>query len=275
MFIDKPGVTQFIEESELYSDISDEERECLSSIKQWLAKNPKINARQDDISLLYFIRGCNFNLEKIKEKIQRFYKMRTERVEWFANRDPFLKEIQELLEIGVFLPLAEKDVHNRKVFVIRTAAHNPKIHTQNNVFKVGKMILDLALEMDPEISRHGLAAIFDMKGVTLGHALQLTPTIIKRSVESWQIYPCKPKVLEFINVPAHVNITLNVFRMFMSPKMKSRIIVRKGTSEIKTKLPVELGGQGESYITLTKYWKDNVERHAQFFIKDDMFKTIL
>lgn len=45
--------------------------------------------------------------------------MRLERVEWFANRDPFRPEIQELLDLGVFLPLKEKDDQNRQVFIIR------------------------------------------------------------------------------------------------------------------------------------------------------------
>ena len=53
------------------------------------------------------------------------------------------------------------------------------------------MVLDLLLTLDGSISNDGIVAIFDMNGVTLGHALQLTPTVIKRSVESWQLYPCK------------------------------------------------------------------------------------
>lgn len=83
--------------------------------------------------------------------------MRMERVEWFGNRDPFSPEIEELFDLGVFLPLKEKDNQNRQVFIIRkcsylifiienvtpflfrllgTAVHDPKIHTQNNVLKV-------------------------------------------------------------------------------------------------------------------------------------------
>ena len=106
--------------------------------------------------------------------------MRAERVEWFEKRDPFLPEILELLELGVFLPLRIKDSENRQVVIIRTAVHNPKLHKQNDVLKVSKMVLDLLIDMYEEISIYGIRAIFDMKGVGLGHALQMTPTIIKR-----------------------------------------------------------------------------------------------
>lgn len=65
-----------------------------------------------------------------------FYKMRAERIEWFAKRDPFATEIQELLDIGVFLPLKEKDENGCQIFVIRTGVHSTKKHQQNDVLKV-------------------------------------------------------------------------------------------------------------------------------------------
>lgn len=106
--------------------------------------------------------------------------MRRERIEWFENRDPFAPEIDELLDIGVFLPLKTYDNDNRLVVVIRTAAHNPKKHKQNDIFKVGKMILDYVLHTDESPSLYGVTAIFDMAGVQWGHATMLPPTLVKR-----------------------------------------------------------------------------------------------
>lgn len=42
------------------------------------------------------------------------------------------------------------------------------------------MLLDLVLHSDETISVYGVVAIFDMTGVTLGHALQLPPKLIRR-----------------------------------------------------------------------------------------------
>lgn len=66
--------------------------------------------------------------------------MRAERIEWFTNRNPFEPEIQELLEIGVFLPLKEKDPSGCQLFIIRTGAHSAKKHQQNDVLKVSDRI---------------------------------------------------------------------------------------------------------------------------------------
>jgi hypothetical protein len=89
-----------------------------------------------------------------------YYKQRAERVEWFTFRDPYSSEISELLAIGVFLPLKQKDAENRQIVIIRTAAHNPSKHKQNDVFKVGRMILDYLVASDELLSVHGIRAIF-------------------------------------------------------------------------------------------------------------------
>lgn len=55
--------------------------------------------------------------------------------------------------------------------------------------QVMKMVLDVILYLDETISIYGTVAIFDMKGVTWRHGLQMTPTIISRQLKS--IYDCK------------------------------------------------------------------------------------
>lgn len=42
------------------------------------------------------------------------------------------------------------------------------------------MVLDVAIYLDESISVYGAVAIFDMKGVSWLHALQMTPTVVKR-----------------------------------------------------------------------------------------------
>lgn len=67
--------------------------------------------------------------------------MRAERIEWFADRNPLRPEIQELLDLGLFLPLGSKDVNNYQVFIIRTGVHDTHKHEQNDVLKVRSLTL--------------------------------------------------------------------------------------------------------------------------------------
>ncbi|XP_035794957.1 retinol-binding protein pinta-like [Anopheles albimanus] len=240
----------------------------IATIERWLAEqHPSARILRESRLILYFLRTTKYNIDKTKNKLHHFLKTREKLTEWFSDRDPVRPELQELLDIGVFLPLLEKDKLNRQVVIIRTSAHDPKRHKQDNVFKVDKMILDLLLHLDDMVSVYGVVAIFDMRGVTLGHALQLPPSMIKKSVESWENYPCKPKLLEFVNVPLHVNVVLNVFRSFMSAKMKERVVISKkgSTMEQLVNLPRELGGTGGTYPELASHWKKVVLANAPFY----------
>ncbi|XP_001845080.2 retinol-binding protein pinta [Culex quinquefasciatus] len=247
--------------------------ESVAEVQRWAEQN-NVRMHRDVRIIIYFLRTTKYDLGKTKNKIQKYYTIRSARTEWFQNRDPFLPEMQELLDIGVFLPLRQKDTQNRQVVIIRTAAHSPKYHTQDNVFKLDKMVLDLLLHLDETISVYGIVAIFDMKNVTLGHALQLNPSLIKRTVESWENYPCRPQVLEFVNAPVHVNFVLNVFRSFMSEKMKSRVKISK--HEIKmaefVNLPSDLGGTGESYAELALHWKRKVQEYAAWYAETEQYQ---
>lgn len=205
--------------------------------------------------------------------------MRAERPEWFSNRDPTSDKVQEILRLGCFLPLTEKDDENRLVVIIRTAAHDPRKHSQNDVFKVCKMLLDLVLHQDESVSIYGVSAIFDMHKVQLGHALQLNPPLIKRSVQSWENYSCRPKRLEFVNSPIHVNVVLNIFRSFMSAKMKSRLTINKGPpvqhAIPKHVLPKDLGGTGPSYAELADHWQKKAVENRAWFLEMEQFKSVV
>lgn len=58
----------------------------LKALRDWLAKQPHLKARQDAQFLVAFLRGCKFSLEKAKSKLDYFYTLKTMMPEVFANR---------------------------------------------------------------------------------------------------------------------------------------------------------------------------------------------
>lgn len=254
-------------------------RLALDEIKRWLAEvRPDLHARSEDKHILPFLRGCKFNLERTKEKLRNYYTMRRDRPQWFRNRNPLLPEIQELVRLGVFVPLRET-FENRLVIIIRTAAHDPWKHKQNDVFKTGKMILDIAAMEEERAQIYGITAIFDMAGVGIWHAKQLTPSMIKHAVFAWQNYHCRPKQLEFVNAPLYINVVLKVFKRFLSPKLRQRVRVHFESVEPlhgvvdKKILPPEYGGQGESMASLTKYWSEKLVSYGEWFVEDEKYRA--
>lgn len=72
----------------------------IEHLRQWLLKQRHIKARVDDKFLFAFLRGCKFSLERVKEKIDMYYTIRTHVPEFFSNRDPNDPKIQHAMKQG-------------------------------------------------------------------------------------------------------------------------------------------------------------------------------
>lgn len=86
--------------------------------------------------LILFIDDVKLFIKSVVLKTHRFYRIRAERVEWFADRNPLKPDLSDLLDLGLFLPLEKKDNANYQVFVIRTGVHDTHKHDQNDILKV-------------------------------------------------------------------------------------------------------------------------------------------
>lgn len=62
---------------------------------------------------------------------------------------------------------------------LSAAQWNPKDWSAFQVFRVSLMTSEI-ISMETETQRRGLKAIFDLQGWTLGHALQITPSLARK-----------------------------------------------------------------------------------------------
>ncbi|XP_046383324.1 retinol-binding protein pinta-like isoform X2 [Ischnura elegans] len=275
-----PEDARLCAEKELGED-ADKREELIREVQEWLKREAAyLRARTDDLSVLKFLRGCKFDRVATQTKLRNFYEMRAKVPEWYSKRDPELPEVQEMLKMGTFLPLLDKNDRGQQVVLIRAAVHDPRKHQQNDLFKTSNMLVDLMVHEDELISVYGVVAIVDLKGVSLGHALQMTPSIIWKAVHAWQdCYPVRIKSMNFINAPSYVDVVLNVFRKFMTKKMAKRILVHGYNIQSLHKvvspeiLPKEYGGTKGKLEELIGYWKKVAMEKREWFIAEEKYKA--
>lgn len=73
----------------------------------------------------------------------------------------------------------------------------------------------------------------------------------------------------------HINVVLDIFRQFMSEKLRHRVLVTRGRSTVEANLPTNLGGNGKSYAQLAEYWKQKTQEHRSWFAEQEKYKMIL
>ncbi|XP_029166216.1 alpha-tocopherol transfer protein-like isoform X2 [Nylanderia fulva] len=236
----------------------------------------------DEFFILRFLRVCKFDTEKAKTRIQNFQKVRFSRPEWCSNLDPLQPRLQELLSLGICLPLRKLDNQGRMVFIVR-ASYDPDVFTISEGIKILILILEVAFKDNVEASLYGLAVIMDFQHATLRHIAQLRPNIVWHLVHGVQgCYPIRIRSLNSINTPEYAKFVMTIARYFLNNKLKERFHVysHKTTHDCLKNvpaniLPIEYGGTDGTTQELIEYWQKVVEENREYFIDDENYKPIL
>ncbi|XP_046386007.1 alpha-tocopherol transfer protein-like [Ischnura elegans] len=252
----------------------------LKHIKEWLSKQPHITARTDDQFLIAFLRGCKYSLERTKEKLDYFYTFRSTLGTYFNDRNVFAPIAQKILDLGAMLPLPEPDDLGRRVLLQRVGIHDPDEIKITDFFKVNLMLMDYMIMKDDRFITAGVVILLDMSHVTLGHAAQMTPTVVKQIMKCSQDgYPIRLKAVNYIHTPPAFETIFNLFKSFSKEKLKNRLHVHGEDMDSFYKnvpqriLPKEYGGEAGTLEDLTKYWKKEMESMKEWFQEDEKFKS--
>ncbi|XP_036143249.1 retinol-binding protein pinta isoform X3 [Monomorium pharaonis] len=253
-----PAWLELTSEDKRYAEVhlneTDGVREnAITEIKRWIEECDELCIQIDDFLILRFLRVCKFDLEKTKTRIHKFYKMRSVLPEYCLNRDPFQPKLQELLNMGLFLPLREPDNQGKLVCIIRITRYDPKIYKFSNVLKIIFMFLDLAMKNYISASIYGCSLFVDMTELTLSHIIQ------------WQNPYTLMKLANFMQDCSHMKSRIHV---------NSHMLLSCFTDVSTRILPIEYGGTGDTVQELTEYWKNLAEENRDWFINEENDKFI-
>ncbi|XP_068204370.1 alpha-tocopherol transfer protein-like isoform X6 [Palaemon carinicauda] len=250
----------------------------IQHIRDWLKKQPHIKARTDDWTILRFLRGCKFSLEKTKQKIDMFYTCKSMCPEWYTNRDPQDKKLRAILEMGGLLPLNGVSVRGARPVIFRMGLPLDIDYTVDDLTRANQNVLDVLFDEDESIGINGIEIIADVKHMTLGFVAQMTPSYIKKAATVMQEgYPMRPKGLNYINTPAAFDTVFNIFKSFMKEKMKKRVHIHGSDLESLYKqvpkecLPVEYGGTNGTIEEIKDYWLKRVDARRDWLLEDEKY----
>ncbi|XP_011164681.2 retinol-binding protein pinta [Solenopsis invicta] len=262
-----------------YLNETDETREnAIAEIRRWIKESDDLPAQTDDFLILRFLRVCKFNLEKTKTRIRNYYKQRSNLPKWYKNKDPFQPELQELLDMGIVLPLRKPDIQGRMIFIARGTRHDPRRHKISDLIKICLLAVEAAIKYYPAASIYGYIVFIDIKDLTARHIFQLQPYVLRNIIYAWQSsYPLRYHKIVIINAPTIFDIVVKIGKSFVTEKLKSRLHVHSHEhcfEDIPANiLPVEYGGTDGTIQELIGFWKKLIEENRDWAIEDENDKT--
>ncbi|VVC37057.1 Cellular retinaldehyde binding/alpha-tocopherol transport,CRAL/TRIO, N-terminal domain,CRAL-TRIO lipid [Cinara cedri] len=267
--------------SELNEDLTTREKD-LEHIKEWLQMQPHLPQFQDDVRLMTFLRGCKFSLEKTKRKLDMYFTMRAAVPEFFANRDPTLPEIKEVMKTVNVPPLPGLTPNGRRVVMLHGLDVDQISATVVDGMKVVLMIGDIRLK-EEHIGVAGDVYILDACVATpqnfAAHFAKFTPTLLRKFLTCVQeAYPVKLKEVHVINASSLVDTIINFVKPFLKEKIRNRIHVHSNVETLyeyvpKDMLPEEYGGQAGPIAEINRQWYEKLVTYKDWFKDQEKIKT--
>ncbi|XP_028043984.1 retinol-binding protein pinta-like isoform X2 [Bombyx mandarina] len=200
-----------------------------NELREWLNEHPQLKSEIiSDQWLVAFLCGSKHNLEKCKSKIERYYTLSTAAPEFYANRDPLDPQIQELLKLGLFLPLkkcASED--SPRIVIVRVGEVN-KVHgSLSDICKIGLMIAEILLLEDDNFTICGEDLVTDLKDMGFGLLRQWTPAFARKLFMCFEnALTIRMARINLLNAPIGMKTAVAIFKLFLKEKLKKRIIGR-------------------------------------------------
>ncbi|XP_069698217.1 alpha-tocopherol transfer protein-like [Periplaneta americana] len=207
--------------------------------------------RTDDSFLIRFLRARRFDPEKAHRLMVNYYKFKENNPEIHNDVKPM--NMRFIGDDDVLSVLPYREQTGRRMMIYRIGNWNPSNYTVEEVFKATVIVLELAvLEQRAQIL--GGICIFDLAGLSLQHAWQITPSIAKKTVELLVTsFPIRTHAIHIINESWVFDIMFAFFKPFLDERMREKIFFHGNDleslhSHVDPKfLPKKYGGMRPEY----------------------------
>jgi len=246
----------------------------IDALRVWLSQAPHIRSRDDDQFLVTFLRGCKYSLEKAKKKIELYYHARTNTPEFFSNRDPSDKFLQEIINLGLIMPLPVDETKSvPRIILTRLGGYDYNKYDFLSVMKVTYMMADWCMINSDVTIITGHVNVVDLRGCGLGLLSQITPSVIKKLSTLLEPFPVRIKAIHLVHPPKGMD---TAFRMFMSvchEKLRSRVFLHENFEELqkvfdKKHFPSDYGGTNLSIQDTIENWRQILDKNKEWFVED-------
>ncbi|XP_050501111.1 retinol-binding protein pinta-like [Diabrotica virgifera virgifera] len=244
-------------------------------IKEWIKSQPHLPEVPSTSIIESFLVTNKFSIEKTKNKLDMYYSIRTMIPECFKNSHPNLPHMIEITKYVQYIPLPKLTKDMFRVNISKLSG-NPKYFDVYNFFAHQININEIRLHEELIL---GDVLLVDLKDVSLGHMVKVTPQHIKKAVLVLEkVFSNRIKQIHLVNPSTSVDMLVSVLKSTLKQKLADRIQVHNNietllnhmSSEI---LPKEYGGTERPVAELQELWKQKLQQYGDRFDKLELLKV--
>ncbi|XP_070701228.1 alpha-tocopherol transfer protein [Pempheris klunzingeri] len=239
----------------------------VSSLRRGALQAAELSAVRSfsDGFLLRFLRARDFDVELSLKLLLNYQRWRKESPEISCCLSP--SSVLGLLNSSYHAVLPQRDHTGSRVLIYRIGQWSPKDWSAFQVFRVSLMTSEI-ISVETETQRRGLKVIFDLQGWSLGHALQITPSLARKiSSVLADSFPLKVRGIHVVNEPVFFRPVFAMIRPFLPEKIRQRIHMHGAHFHDTLSdyfsppvLPPEYGGEGLGIEEACQDWTNQLLR---------------
>lgn len=177
--------------------------------------------RMDEAFLIRFLRARRFHVEKAHRLLVSYYGFKENNPEIHDSIQPL--NMRHIGDDNVLSVLPYREQTGRRIMIYKIGNWNPNSYSIDELFKATVVILELAV-MEQRAQILGGICIFDLGGISMQHAWQITPSIARKTVELMVTsFPIRTHAIHIVNESWIFDIIFAIFKPFLDDRMKEKI----------------------------------------------------
>lgn len=136
--------------------------------------------RMDNDYLIRFLRARNYKLEATYRLLENYVNFREKNISYYEGVAPI--DLAHIGDADVINVLPYREQTGRRVVYLKLGKWDPNTTPINELFTAMLAILEVGM-LEPRAQILGGVCIFDLEGLSMNHAWNITPTTVSKVVE--------------------------------------------------------------------------------------------
>jgi len=195
----------------------------IAELRELLKNDPTIYFKDDDETLIIFLRPCKFYAKSAYELMKRIADFKEKNKDLLANILP-TDEADAFTNHNVVNVLTNRDQKGRRVLLVNCGGSwdTSKV-TSDQLFRLFYLI-HIAAVLEPESQVKGVVVIMDFDKLSMKQIAALSPSFSMRLLGFIQdAMPLRLKEVHMVKQPFIFNMVWQIFKPFIRDKLKKRI----------------------------------------------------